>query len=221
MGVFAYPRPEDISKNSTTTTKKGKMIEIRQPKNDSEKEMIHRLRYDVYCLEKKFIDPDKLSNKLEYDGLDEYSVAFFAIDSDYPDKIIGCFRLITENPVGFPIEKEFGVSLPVPSNAIVEISRLIVIPAFRGSGRTLLKAMFKEIYLYCHNNKIRHCYATVERPLLLILDRLGVTLRPLSDAKWYMNGLTLPTVLDLFEAEQKVQSQNPEFYRYATGSNND
>lgn len=40
------------------------MIEFRQPKNDSEKELIYRLRYDVYCVEKKFISDDQYLRQL-------------------------------------------------------------------------------------------------------------------------------------------------------------
>jgi N-acyl-L-homoserine lactone synthetase len=192
------------------------MIEFRQPRDEKEKEMMYRLRYEVYCLEKKFVESNQCPDCLEHDELDNYSVQFVAIDSDVPEIVMGCFRLILNNPLGFPIEKEFGVSLPSPNSSAAEVSRLILAPSARGNSRVLLKGMCREIYLYCKENKVRYCYAIAEKLLLILLKRLGLEFQPLNNGRWYMNGFTIPTVLDLQGIEEKMQKRNPEFYEYAT-----
>jgi len=96
-------------------------------------EKVFHLRYQVYCHECKFLNPDDYPYELEIDQYDPYSIHFAAIDQD--DTVVGTIRLIKNcAPVPLPIEVHCN---PIIENnglirdKIAEISRLVVSKDFR------------------------------------------------------------------------------------------
>ncbi len=96
-------------------------------------EEVFHLRYQVYCHECKFLNPDDYPDEWEIDQYDPYSIHFAAIDQD--DTVVGTIRLIKNcSPVPFPIEihcKPVIESNGLIRNKIAEISRLAVSKKYR------------------------------------------------------------------------------------------
>ena len=92
-------------------------------------EQSYRLRYQVYCVERGFLDPADYPDGREVDEFDAHSVHLGVFDAD--DRMIGTARLIKPNPHGFPMLRRC-VFFPevmrpdAPHVAPVEVSRLAI-----------------------------------------------------------------------------------------------
>jgi N-acyl-L-homoserine lactone synthetase len=110
----------------------------------------YRLRYQVYCVERGFLDSTRYPDGREIDEFDEHSLHLGVIDS--AGEMVGTARLIKRNPLGFPMFRYCaffpGVQmLDAPHVIPVEVSRLAISRhSARGHRRTepfltLVKAM--------------------------------------------------------------------------------
>ncbi len=175
-----------------------------------------RLRFEVYCLEKGWLDPDRYPEGLERDEYDEgQSVQFVAVASTTSD-VVACFRLITHGRLGFPCEKHFKLTKQA-ENLIqtVEMSRLIIAEGHREFRvtREIILGLSREIYFYNLGNGIRWCYAAVEPGLLTMVRRMGIPFEQAGRKSDYM-GETLPMILDMQDVEDKTSLENPDLYDY-------
>lgn len=92
-------------------------------------EQSYRLRYQVYCVERGFLDPANYPDGREVDEFDAHSVHLGVFDAD--DHMIGTARLIKPNPHGFPMLRRCAFFPEVmrpdaPHVAPVEVSRLAI-----------------------------------------------------------------------------------------------
>lgn len=94
---------------------------------------IAALRYEVYCLERGFLDPDDYPRKVEVDDYDDRSMHAAAFDPD--GLLVGAVRLVlATGSQGFPFEKYCGVFenfVFPPCEQCGEVSRLVVRKSFR------------------------------------------------------------------------------------------
>ena len=102
---------------------------------------VFNLRYQVYCHECGFLNPDDYPEGLEIDQYDPQSINFAALDHE--DTIVGTIRLIMNSETTpFPIEVHCQSMIKkngFPRNHIAEISRLAVSKKYRkrvDDGRT-------------------------------------------------------------------------------------
>jgi N-acyl-L-homoserine lactone synthetase len=89
----------------------------------------YRLRYQVYCVERGFLDAADYPDGREVDEFDTHSVHLGLLDAD--GNVIGTARLIKPNPHGFPMFRHcafFPEVMPpdAPHVAPVEVSRLAI-----------------------------------------------------------------------------------------------
>ena len=92
-------------------------------------EQSYRLRYQVYCVERGFLDPDDYPDGLEVDEFDRHSVHLGVIDSR--GHLAGTARLVTGNPLGFPMFQHCALfpdvkTLREPHVVAVEVSRVAI-----------------------------------------------------------------------------------------------
>ena len=94
---------------------------------------VQALRYAVYCLECKYLDPAKYPNERETDEYDPYSVHFAATNER--DEMVATLRLVRDSPLRFPLEQHAGALSPafkaLPRDKTAEISRLILARSYR------------------------------------------------------------------------------------------
>jgi N-acyl amino acid synthase of PEP-CTERM/exosortase system len=103
-----------------------------------DREASYRVRYQVYCIERGFLDPQDYPRELEHDAFDAHSLHLLASHRDGAPA--GTARLILHSPLGFPLVEhcEFSPThdfLRDPDcptlSTYAEISRLAVSKAFR------------------------------------------------------------------------------------------
>lgn len=174
------------------------MYTYRIVENAEEKKLIYKLRYDIYCEEKKWLDSSNYLKCQESDKYDESSLHFGAFDIN--NILVGSVRLILpKNGMAIPIEKDFEISIS-SNQKKVEISRL-VIPKDR-RGLNILGGLLWEIYNWGITNDITHAYAIVEINLLNYINRKGYPFKTIKEGKNYFGAYTIPTCLILSEVEK-------------------
>jgi len=185
---------------------------------------IQELRYEVYCLERNFIDPDRFPDKREVDEYDPASVHFAATDER--GRMVGTLRLVLDSPLGFPIEAH--VPRPVPvlremdRNKTAEISRLIVARTDRGFDRgdalrrhhRILLPLFRDMYRKSVALEIDYWLAAMEPGLHRLLEALmGLSFRPAGDSIEYY-GSVVPYVAEVREMERAMERRRPALFAY-------
>jgi N-acyl amino acid synthase of PEP-CTERM/exosortase system len=104
----------------------------------SDLDIVHRIRYQVYCVERGFLDANDFPDEAERDEFDAHSIHMLAIHrAGHP---AGTARLVMPSPIGFPLMSHCVFSgdyafLNDPSHpalaSFAEISRLAVSKRFR------------------------------------------------------------------------------------------
>jgi N-acyl amino acid synthase of PEP-CTERM/exosortase system len=105
--------------------------------NDSQRREAHQLRYEVYCRERGYEDPDSFPDGLEKDEFDPHSIHSL-VRHQSSGMVAGVVRLILPNPIKpdwlLPIElncahvfsREVLSDFEFPRTAIAEVSRFAV-----------------------------------------------------------------------------------------------
>ena len=118
-------------------------------------EASYRLRYQVYCVERQYLDAAAYPSQQETDQFDDHSVHVGAVDA--LGELAGTARVIKANPHGFPMFRHCAFfpevqTLDAPQVVPVEVSRVAISrdrPRNGGSRRrsepflTLVKAIMQ------------------------------------------------------------------------------
>lgn len=154
---------------------------------------VYRLRFQVYCKERHFIDESDCPNGYETDEFDKSALHFGAFDLS--GQIIGTVRLIFPSCEKFPVEKlcadlKFGGSMP-PRTECAEISRLTISKLYRKRTEgekassyihrvsPIVIGLCDEIYQSCRRSAITHALALMEKPLWTLLKLQGFIFDPI------------------------------------------
>lgn len=92
------------------------------------------LRYQVYCLERGFLNPDNYPNQLETDAFDAHALHFGT--TNLQGELVGTARLVQDGAAGFPLFQHCTIfpgetELYRPEYTVVEVSRLSVSRKYR------------------------------------------------------------------------------------------
>jgi N-acyl amino acid synthase of PEP-CTERM/exosortase system len=94
---------------------------------------IYKLRYDVYCLERQYLDASACENDQEIDEYDDCAIHFAAYTLD--KNIVGTVRLVQPHPgQSYPFESHcapFPDFVYPPRDTAAEVSRLVVKKTYR------------------------------------------------------------------------------------------
>lgn len=109
---------------------------------DNDKELLtetYRLRYRVYCHDKKFLDPADYPDGIETDKYDDHSMHFAAISEN--GEVVGTGRLVLYSDLGFPFEEHCEHLKICPDNftktKATEVSRLAVSKQFQRGAEAM------------------------------------------------------------------------------------
>lgn len=181
---------------------------------------IYRLRYRVYCEERKFLSSEHYPNRLERDSFDDHAVNFAAFDQD--GMVAASVRLVCQGDErGLPLQQHCPLFddrvLPAPELA-GEVSRLVLnrgyrIPPGGGSTGTVVMEVYRVMYQYSREQGVRYWYAAMERPLVRMLARIGVVFECIGPEVDYF-GPVAPFLLDLEELDRHLKWCNPDFLRF-------
>ena len=185
-------------------------------------EASYRLRFNVYCLERQFLEASRYPTEMETDEFDEQSIHLGALDDR--DELIGTARLILRGPLGLPIFRhcaiapEFAAVAALPGAA--EISRLSVSRDAerddarlnrRGTRRqrervrpgAVRLAITKVLYQASKGLGVTHWLVAIEPSLYRILVRSGLPFVQIGPATDYL-GTVAPYLMALADLDEIV-----------------
>lgn len=199
-------------------------------------EEAYRLRYQVYCLECRYLPEQNYPDGRETDSYDEYSTHYCSFDRS--GSMVGYVRLVEMDDRGrFPFEDHCvlfeGAKLPPPSEC-GEVSRLMVRSDYRrrrgdtlaGVNETqsieaappqedrrsntpqLLLSLYRQMYAYSRKNGINYWYAAMEVPLARSLARMNFGFHQVGAQTDYY-GPVAPYLADLRELERRLSETAP------------
>lgn len=205
-------------------------------------ELLFRLRYQVYCHETNFLDPDNYSDGLECDEFDAFSEHFLATDVNSNHDIFGTVRLVKwSEQLSFPTAVYYESLLEelerrkFPLDSTAEISRLCISRKYRkqvvdglqgaecyaeigdqrrGSPEVILE-LFK--IMYCSSRYdlgITHWIASFEDSLYRLLNRYGVHLELLAPDEIDYYGKVKIYGASIDQLEESMKMHKPELYAF-------
>lgn len=150
---------------------------------EESKKIHYKLRYQIYCLEKGFLEVEKPEEEMEQDSYDEKSIHFLIKGSNH---WIGTFRLVIDQLGRLPFHK---VSIPDSPQFIqgnlqaAEFSRLGILRPFQKlrNGQSPHESSSKESEImlkllqaardYCSANSINHVVFLCRRSIARVLNQ--------------------------------------------------
>ncbi|MBU3111212.1 N-acyl amino acid synthase FeeM domain-containing protein [Clostridium lacusfryxellense] len=173
------------------------MYTYRIVEDAEEKELIYKLRYDIYCEEKRWLDSSEYSKCLEKDKYDETSLHFGAFDIN--NILVGSVRLIfPESNMKIPIEESFQIASDFNQKRL-EVSRLVIPKDKRGYNISM--GLIRTIFEWAIKNGMTHAYSIIENDFMVYINRKGYPFKPIKEGKDYFGGYTIPTCLILNDVE--------------------
>jgi N-acyl amino acid synthase of PEP-CTERM/exosortase system len=213
----------------------GRSFYARQIDNEPELlERSYRLRYQVYCVERKFLRAEDYANDIEIDRFDRHSIHVGAVDMH--GELAGTARVVQPSELGlpmfghctiFPHETRFDAANP----RLVEVSRLAASRSYRrrrtdelqtesgadrgdaNYGRTERRRQHEVVFLtvleaaYQASKRAgaTHWMAAMEKSLHRMLAQRGFPFHQIGPESDYF-GLVAPYSMDLKEFEAGILS---------------
>jgi len=139
--------------------------------NSADLRPLFALRYQVYCVECRFLPPDAYPDGLESDEFDRRSAHFAAKNAE--GFVAGAARLVLPDPEQeFPYQRycrPFPTFKPPPLSSSAEISRLAVLRDYRRrQGDSLLGVNPEHLILVQDSDEPSRPYQRVNAPLLVL-----------------------------------------------------
>jgi len=174
--------------------------------------MACKLRYQVYCEEKKWLDGGGYPGGEEKDAYDGHSVLFLALDRE--GRAVGTIRIIVKNdrislPIGlnFRTEKQhFGKGC--------EISRMAVPKDCRRGNVSIGLIRIAVHHMIAHKDELKDLYIAVEDRFLLTLNLLGFEFMPIGPPAFCCGDMLIPSWHRVAELEPSLKRNNSRFHEW-------
>jgi N-acyl amino acid synthase of PEP-CTERM/exosortase system len=200
---------------------------------------IRKLRYDVYCLECKYLEAAKFPDELEADEFDPHSTHFCARNER--GEMAATLRLVFDSTLGFPLEghaADLSADYQaLPRDKTAEISRLIMAKSYlrrandglygadlgatQGAPQTnvrsqyplILFGLFREMYMESLGIGLKYWVAAMEPGLQRMLSNFGLGLKQIGDPMSYY-GQVIPYYASIDELSQFIMESRPDVFKF-------
>lgn len=183
----------------------------------------HRLRYQVYCVERRFLDPDDYPDQRERDEFDRHSLHLGVLGPD--GALLATARLVKVNVIGLPLFRHCSIyprehELFQETTRVAEISRLCVSRSLRkrhiGTASVAI-SLYRAIYQASKRHGFTHWLVATEPSLQRLLASLKVPFREIGPRADYY-GPVAPYVVDLGKWDQTILSRSlPALHSFLDG----
>ncbi len=183
----------------------------------------HRLRYQVYCVERGFLNPEDYPDQREQDEFDRYSLHLGVVDPE--GMLLATARLVKVNIVGLPLFRHCRIyprefELFHETTRVVEISRLCVSRTLRRrhiGATTVAISLYRAIYQASKRNGFTHWLVATEPSLQRLLASLKVPFREVGPSTDYY-GPVAPYLVDLSRWDEVIVSRTlPALHSFLDG----
>ena len=195
----------------------------------------YKLRYQVYCRETEFEDPNEFADGQERDWYDKHSVHFVVRDP-LNRQWLAAMRLVLAERGRLPLEKFCNIE-PMSENLLVrstmvEFSRLCVLQSNRNHNRDrsqgrkvvdgrpgdvriirpdprypeIMLGLINATFEWSRRHDVHYCYFLIHRALARTLQRLNLELRPTGEPTEH-RGLRTPYIMDIRESGRRMKQK--------------
>jgi len=171
-----------------------------------------KLRYDVYCTEKKWLDHSLYPDMMEKDKEDKRSSIFLAFDK--AGHAAGTVRLIINDGDSepLPIAKHPSINGDISTRRCVEISRLSILEKDRKGNISI--GLFRMLFIHVIRDfgNFEYLYFSVEKRFLDVLNRLGFEFVPIAPGAMWYGDFLIPSMQEIKTIDSGMKRNNPKFY---------
>ena len=190
-------------------------------KTKAEINRAYKLRYDVYCKEKKYLREEDYPSGLENDIYDSTAIHFVATNNR--GGVIGTLRLIPRNndsleQVKLPLEKYTDINNYISEvDNFCELSRFVICKEYR-KKYSINFGLVKSAVLYALANGITHFIISVSIKSKDYFEKFGFEQigKEYVYQKIRYNLPSITMLADIRESLEKMKKINISFYRYFT-----
>ena len=206
-------------------------FEIMQADTPILREEVYRLRYQVYCCENQFENPDEHLQQLEMDVFDNRSIHSLIVERS-SGAAIGTVRLILPemaNPkASLPIQQICSHPLPasMPLSNSAEISRFAISKTMKRMADgdmpkelkcSIVLGLMRAIVQMSLEHGITDWLAVMEPSLLRLLSRFGICFAPLGPLVSY-HGMRQPCHANVGRMLERTHQEHFDLWEFVTES---
>jgi N-acyl amino acid synthase of PEP-CTERM/exosortase system len=209
------------------------------------KQEVYKLRYQVYCLEKYFENPEQHADGLEYDEYDEYS-CHYLIRHRETDCYMATTRLILPNSKIFPMEANSKIErkeliTKINRANLAELSRFCVSKQFRrraneqnlivtndvdnsraspigkNNSASITLSLFACAVEMSSEHNIRYWYAIMEPALKRVVAALGIHFEEIGPLVDY-HGMRVPCIIKVDDLLCSVAEKDIDYWAMVTNN---
>ena len=177
-----------------------------------------RLRYQVYCVERRF---ESSGTGVEHDKFDVRSRHVVLRRRDNGE-VVGTTRVVLYNPDApgdsFPMQGILDTSLlhGLPIMTTAEVSRFAISKHLRGASPALIRlALIQGVFRVGHELGLTDCWAVMERTLLRLLKSSAIHFRALGPLVEY-HGMRQPCCAKIADTVARMQMEQPEIWAFVS-----
>lgn len=154
-----------------------------------------QLRFEVFCLEKAWVDSRSCEDGIETDSSDSVAIHFLALDDDMP---VGTVRLLLgwRQPLPAAVHLDLD-SLNIGPAEMVEVSRLATKRTGRSQNLRIFLGLTSLMWEWATQNSAKVWLAIADEPLYYLLTRLGLPVVAEGDPVEYLGSRCIPVAFDM------------------------
>lgn len=183
----------------------------------------YQLRYQVYCVERRFLNANDYPDRRERDEFDRHSLHLGVLSPD--GELLATARLVKVNMIGLPLFRHCTIyprelELFQETTRVAEISRLCVSRSLRrrhiGAASVAIN-LYRAIYQASKRAGFTHWLVATEPSLQRLLSGLKVPFREVGPRTDYY-GPVAPYLVDLAKWDQTILSRTlPALHTFLDG----
>jgi N-acyl-L-homoserine lactone synthetase len=175
-------------------------------------EASYRLRYQVYCLERRFLDSRRYPDGRERDEFDRYALHLGVVDS--AGALLATARMVRVGFAGLPLFRHCEIyphetELYRDTNRVIEVSRLCVSRQLRRLGfdrSRVVTGLYRALYQASKRQGFTHWLAATEHSLQRLVSNFGFPFRAVGPPIDYF-GRVSPYLMSLQDFDAVIQSR--------------
>lgn len=154
-----------------------------------------RLRYEVYCLEKAWIDPATCQGELETDEYDRDAKHFLAFHDD--GQLLGTCRLLQGSCQELPAARFLDLEeLGLDTALVVEVSRMATTRSSRTAGLLVMLGLTQVMLEWGVPRGIKAWVSVADAPLYAVMKRIGMPIIAEAPQVDYLGSMCVPACVD-------------------------
>lgn len=154
-----------------------------------------QLRYEVFCLEKGWIDAATCDGEIETDEYDADAVHFLAFHDD--GRLLGTCRLLQGSCQELPAARYLDLeALGLDSALVVEVSRMATKRSSRTAGLLVMLGLTQVMLEWGVPRGIKAWVSVADAPLFTVMKRVGMPIIAEGSPVEYLGSTCIPACVD-------------------------